>query len=225
MIGTALRRTGSGFDPLRSIAWRAAWWAGDPGWANPGNGNLVTTWTDGTGNGRNLTTAAKPTFRSSVAALNNQPAVDFTAASKSLSVTDSLTGGFSLVLIAVYTSVTGGNRYAFGNFSDGFMFGYEGTINTWRLYNGIDSAGVPPDTSAHFFAGFVNGGSSKFIVNSTSVTGSLPTSSYSALAINPFFGSFLGYVAWASVIAGDITSNGQWSTFKSWAATTYGVTT
>jgi hypothetical protein len=50
--------------------------AEDPLWANPGDGNAVTSWRDGTGGGRHFTGANHPTFRSSVAAYGNRPALD-----------------------------------------------------------------------------------------------------------------------------------------------------
>lgn len=218
-------RFGSQFDPLTAIAWRAAWWASDPGWSNPGDGNVVTTWRDGTGNGRDMTGSGstKPTYRASVAAFNNKPAIDFTAASKTLTLTDSLSGGFSFVVICNHTTVDGSNRYSFGNFSDGWMVGALNTSN-WRLYNGMDTA-VAPNTSAHMFVGYVNSGSSKLLVDATSASGSIGTSAYTAPAWNPFFGGWLGYAVWGSLIAGDVTANSQWSAFKSWVTATYGITT
>lgn len=69
---------GGGFDPL-SITWAHAWWAEDPGWTNPGDGNAVSSWrndgsqaTAATSSGTN-----RPTFRSSYANLNSKPAVEF----------------------------------------------------------------------------------------------------------------------------------------------------
>lgn len=58
-------------------------WAGDPAWSNPGNGNAVTTWRNQSGGGDPTqgNASLRPVYRSSVAGLNNKPAVEFTAAS------------------------------------------------------------------------------------------------------------------------------------------------
>lgn len=66
--------------PLTPVTWAAAFWADDPSWSNPGDGNAVSSWRDGSGNGNTLaqgTGSKQPLFRSSVTNLNGKAGVDF----------------------------------------------------------------------------------------------------------------------------------------------------
>lgn len=74
-----------GFSP-----WSAAYptpthavWAGDPAWANPGDGNAVVTMRNQSGGGDPTqgNASLRPVYRASVSGMNNKPAVEFTAAS------------------------------------------------------------------------------------------------------------------------------------------------
>lgn len=69
-----------------NIKWSLAWWASDPDWTNPGNGNVVSLWRNaGSFGARNdavsTSVGTKPTYYSSVSSLNNRAGVRFTAAS------------------------------------------------------------------------------------------------------------------------------------------------
>jgi hypothetical protein len=73
---------GGGFSPL-SIPWVSAYWAEDPSWSNPGDGNAVSSWRDaGTAAAdvAQATGSVQPTYRASVAALNSKPAIQFDGA-------------------------------------------------------------------------------------------------------------------------------------------------
>jgi hypothetical protein len=73
---------GGAFDPF-GVGWHCAAWADDPNWTNPGDGNAVDSWLDGTGNGRTPVQASgslQPVFRAAVADLNGHAAVQFDGA-------------------------------------------------------------------------------------------------------------------------------------------------
>lgn len=68
------------FDPLTALSWHAVFWADDPAWTPPADGGAVSSWRDGSGNGRNATQGTgtnQPAYRASEAALNGHAAVDF----------------------------------------------------------------------------------------------------------------------------------------------------
>ena len=68
------------FDPLADVPWTSAWWAEDPNWTDPGDGNPVPQWDAGVGT-HDLVEAASasqpPTYRAAVTQMGGQPAIDF----------------------------------------------------------------------------------------------------------------------------------------------------
>lgn len=89
-------------NPLTTVAWTAAYWAGDPAWATPGDGNPVGSWRDAAG-GHPLTAAgtARPTFRAAVPNLNGQPGVEFDGTTDVMTAAiGAIIQPYTLVLIA-----------------------------------------------------------------------------------------------------------------------------
>lgn len=242
MIGTALRRTGAtatgAFDPT-IITWQAAWWADDPLWSNPGDGNLVSTWRDLSGNLRSLdqgTAGQRPIYRSSVSGLNNRGGIEFDGSDDYLqSTTWSVTQPLTIIAVGYQTSTADGNGwFTLREIINGiFLIGRAGASNVWRLNAGssIDSVGAP-DTSKHLLRGYCNTTASVLALDETTIaSGNIGTNAgtfyavaaaqtASATPTNPTPGTF----GFFGVYGGDITADGQWSTFKSQLGTYYGIT-
>ena len=77
--------TGAVFDPLTSVAgYQAVWWAENPGQTFPSNGVELDAWNDASGSARHLingeANSTRPAYATSVAGLNNKPAVLFDSA-------------------------------------------------------------------------------------------------------------------------------------------------
>lgn len=236
MIGTALRRTGStaAFDPSL-ITWKAAYWASDPSWTNPGNGNEVTSWRDYSGNGFTLTrpAASGPTYQSAVTELNNQPGLLFNGTSNALSVGSNTgtTQPNSIVVIVRADSTAankqrwvdnqtgvGGRQLIEGAYTDGKVLLYA---------NSLASSNLTATTGAFFMTALFNGASSWVERSGTRSTSISPgAANLGGLQVANASGIFAsGVVAFVGIYQGDITANGNWSAFKAGATATYGVTT
>lgn len=241
MIGTALRRTGSGFNPLTAIAWEAAGWASDPAWTNPGNGNAVSSWRNGgsragAGDFAQATGNRQPLFRSSVAGLNGQPALDFDGVNDYIQ-----TANFSSALTTAATMVVIGKRNGATNIANGRLADTsEAATYTTLIANQISTGrigayasgyfsgtGPTQDTAAHLFRLYVNGASSVLAVDTTTVSGTLSTSNCAYLGTGGRKSlddaNLDSSIAFVGLYAGDITANSQWAAFKSWVLSTYGI--
>jgi hypothetical protein len=223
------------FDPLKAIPWHSVFWAGDPAWSNPGDGNAVTTWRDGSGNGRDLggSGATRPLFRASVAALNNRPAVQGDGVDDLLSVTfTSVPQPYSLVVVAsmaggTFPAAVGGG--AATNGSD-MVLVYRSTSGYFKMFAG--SADVGPtsgDANPHAFRAHFNGASSALAVGSSVTSGSPGTRAIARLNVcgTPYTAANVkssGHVAFVGLVAGDVTAASNWAALSAWIAAHYAVT-
>lgn len=231
-VGTMLRRTkpAGGFDPSL-ISWYAAYWASDPLWSNPGDGNKVSSWRDLSGSGLDVTQggadSSKPTYRASYASLNNQPAVEFTTGSDYLSVTLGTPKAQPLTVVGIVRqSDTTGNRYFMQNQFGLFALGSRRSTTPAIYAGGFVNSSVSSDTNAHLMYGYFNGASSYIVVDSTKSTGNPGTNDISgSLRLSNSTNGMVGGVAFVGVYVGDIEANANWAAFKAGITATYGVTT
>lgn len=230
MIGSALRRTGaSGFNP-GALTWHTAFWADDPNWSNPGDGNAVSSWRDYSGNSRTATQgtgANQPIFRSSYASLNGRGAVDYTSSGQWLSTpTFTLAQPFTMLAIARTTS-TAAARWLMAD-TDGSLALELNRFTTPTMYAGaFVNSTVTMDTSAHMVYGYFAGASSFIVCDATKTTGSAGTNTFSATYLSLAYrlgNSLLGGLAFAGLYSGNIESDPNWATFKAGVASYYGVT-
>jgi len=232
------------FNPLTSITWKMAAWASDPLWSNPGDGNAVASWRDGSGNSKDLTqsdNAKKPTFNSSVAAFNNQAAVNFDETSDTMCSPQFTvaTAPWTFVLIGLTERVgapIADRWFVTGdNGSDGYTAGFGIYQTHWTMTQGTrcDSAATW-DNSTHLFRMLGNSGSSVLAVDETAVISGATTGTRhpAYVLLNDYMwtapdgtGNYINAtVAFVGLYQGDITANGSWAAFKTWAGTTYGLT-
>lgn len=136
-------------------------------------------------------TAAKPTYRASVAALNNRPALQFDGG-------DSLQGAFSAAITqpdtvyAVIQRISGSSTYFFD--SDGIdrqvLFS---TATNYRYFAGLTVNGVVLDTTANIHTIVYNGASSEGYINgSASATGDFGANAMDGLTVGARQGGTLG---------------------------------
>lgn len=145
------------FDPLNDIAWHTAFWAEDPNWTDPGDGNAVSQWDDASGNGRHATqaTASKqPTYRSSVSAFSNQPAVQGDGTDDTVRTSSFTAVSQPTTIVAVASAVVGDDA------DPAIVDGYESTNrqhiwrspgNGWSIYAGAIQRGGTTDADPHLF--------------------------------------------------------------------------
>ena len=226
------------FNPLTAITWEAVFFAEDADWTNPGDGNAVSQWDDASANSRHAsqaTSGKRPIYRSSVAALNNKPALDFTRASQqSLSTASwTLAQPMSYVAVANLDATAGENYLVHGGSAASAFLGDTNTSNKWQMYAGTtvrESSGAP-DTAGHLFTWVYNGASSVAYLDGTSIIalGSPGTGGVIAgLNIGRFAtaetANWDGAVAFVGVYAGDITADGQYANLKTFFAAHYNLT-
>lgn len=220
------------FDPRTAIAWEAACWADDPAWSTgkPAEGGDVSAWRNfgsraGAGDFVQGNGARQPNW--SASSFAGKGGVTFNGSSDMLSTaafSSALATPFSHVLIGKRTATGTGVEFWFGaNLSA--LYAYNGTFNVF--YNGW-VYGPATNTTGHLFRGYATGGAASKIAVDESVTSGTAGATSAALA---GFGvqsagtaATASVVAFAGLYAGDITADGQWSAFKSWAASYYGLT-
>lgn len=231
---------GGGVGAPPAIAWEIELWAGDPDWSNPGNGNAVSTWPDRSGNANDLTQATgtrQPIFRSSVAALNWQSAIEFDTSDDDMaSSTFSLAQPFSVVVVGNITQLSSFADLLFLRSSDAAPYtSYAtdgGTPNRFRIYDspGDLLAGTETvDADPHFFAAVFNGITSKILLDSQTWSGgNLGSDAATQLWLNSnaLGGNWGGgHRAYVGLFDGDITADANWTALLEWINSTYGVTT
>lgn len=210
-------------------------WASDPDQTPPSDGGAVSSWRDGSGNGRTFTdvggSGARPTYRASASVLGNRPAIQFDGTE--MLGTSSFTGvghPYSFVMVgynatpqvdyATILSAAGGG-FSITNDELFYVFSYGSPSEI------ITSTDVEP--GAWFMAGVLNGASSAARAGSAgSTTGTLGAVNASELMIGAFTSivdyPWAGHAAFVGFYAGDVTAHGQYSALRSWANTYYGVT-
>lgn len=158
----------SSFNPITQVSALHAAWAEDPSWTNPGDGNAVSSWRDGGSNGTDFTNtgSARPLFRSSTAALNSKPTIQFDGTDDYLRGSNPAQAQpYKIIVVWQYVSVTSGRIVG--------TAGGAGGINTqgaaWRINAGVSLSGGTPNTSPHVMRATFDGASSQFWLDGTSV--------------------------------------------------------
>lgn len=219
----------SAFNPLTYLSWHSAYWAEDPDWTNPGDGNAVSSWRDGSGNGRTVsqgTGTRQPIYRAT--GIGSQPGVQFDGTDDWLASSSSFTattGDLTKVMVLKPTATNSGRHFwsrgASGGRADGFVWG-----TAWGAYSpatGIFSGGTV-NTNAHLVI-ITFATAAEIVVDGTQVATDSGSASLSGhtLASEPGGGSpWAGYIAFAGLYNGTLTS-GQKADLLAWAQDHYGV--
>jgi hypothetical protein len=235
----ARQRAGSAlFDPLSDIAWHSAYWAEDPDWTNPGDGNQVTSFRDGSGNGRTLTAPGTgPTFTASVAVMNSRPALTYTSVANRRLTAASFTTiaqPFSLVFVVRYNAPTNGpSSRLFDNAGIGTgraIAGNNGGAGFIMLNETlVNSTPTPPaPSSTRALNVFKFQGSSSWVesngVRSSNVNPGTAGLGGIGIASDGASSHFVGNIAFIGVYAGDVTTDAAWSDYETWCADLYDIT-
>jgi len=182
--------------------------------------------------------AAQPTYRGSVAALNNRPAVDFDGTDDRLEITAgvSLAQPFSVVWIGVVDSFSthGGvlgfnsasaSRRIFVASSGGNKFGLNATNNSFSTATYLTN-------NAYMVRTYVSGASSALSVNGTADALSTDPGSLAIdqlilgvgrLAPSTYTNFLDGQTAFLGIFPGDITASPRWPDFKAWCRIHYNI--
>ena len=244
----AIQSSEVAFDPFTDIPW---YFATDASTANVGSvADLadVTRWADKSGNGRDLTIGAgtsNPRWENSLALHNNQPAVEFTAANTdSLEYATAATQG-SISLAATYTavfvlsfkSVAAAQR--FFNHQTGVTRGAGITATPqWDTRMGATAvAGGTPVVSTMYYVRILGTGAAQTLYATPIATGAETSVATNAVAAGTFtqlvIGAhksavpayttpFDGYMSFAAIYSGDLSTHPQYQRFLEYLNTAYG---
>lgn len=175
-----------------------------------------------------------PVFRASVSSLNNHGAIEFDGVNESVQTATYNPPDQPLTIMAVVVpDSSSATRTIVDARTVGSRNGVQlSTSDELQLVNvgGTVGTGLTvTDAAASLVTGYLNGSSSFGTVNgtpsSTVSTGS--TGNASGWTIGTAYNGandYPGKVAIAGTYAGDLISDGQWSTFKAWVASYYGIT-
>ena len=225
MIGSRMRRAASGLlttDPPApggmplDIDWHAAFWAEDPDWTNPGDGNSVASWKNAGsgdfGNATQGTASLQPIFHSSDAAFNGKPVVQGDTSDDYL-VTGAGTEIAQPNTWVVIAASTSGSEHIM----DGRVSGRRTTVYRWqnlRWFAGDNrSPGVnlgTDGTSPHLVVAEANGSSSVLEIDGTQEdAGNIGTNGLDGVTLFSFVnggGGYGGKIAFAGIYNGTLTS-------------------
>lgn len=233
-----LKRRDTPFSPLTSWATQphSIFWADDPSWSNPGDGNAVSTWRNAGSNGTAAVQAVallQPTFRAAGTGLNGHAGVqgDGTADTLATAAFTSIPQPYSIVAVGsissaaaaakfLYDSISGANEAAF----------YVATAGTkFSCYAGVGfDTDVGVDTNVHMSRVYWNGASSAMAVDETSKAGNAGASAITGITIGSAAGGAAGFnagtIGLLILYPGQITADASWAAFKVWCAAYYGLT-
>lgn len=227
------------FNPVTSVAWFAAYWAEGTEFDAEGysDGNSVDNWPDevGTNDLTNATAAEQPVFRSSVAALNNKPAIEDDGVDDHLDSPDftDLTQPNTIVIVGKVD----GDLSQFQPFVDAAPVDTTGRhtvgiINTpidWIISAGTNQTGSAADTNAHLFIATFDGVSSTLEVDGVEdIAADAGADTLGSLRLfHNFSDSTLrplnGKIAFAGIKDGTLTAQEK-ADLEAWAADHYGIT-
>lgn len=215
-----------------SIAWHSAFHADDLALAD---GAAVSSWADGSGNGRDLsqaTASAQPTYRASHVALNNKPAVegDGSDVLSSTATFTTLNVPYTVVVIGHATVINSAETFAAGTDTAFNHTTAQVAVNgsgSFVLYNGSVLAGPVADTSAHLFIAECDTASGGYLeIDGTTTAGSTgdrKINRFGLFAVPNTTASGFGQVAiaFAGLYNGTLSSTER-ADLLAWAQTTYG---
>ncbi len=220
-----------GFDPL-SIEWFTAFWASDPDWTNPGDGNPVGTWRDAGTKAQDATAASteRPTFRASHASFNNQPIVEFDGVDDDLSTGSwgtSLSQPNEVFVVGRYRTTASSGSIADGTLSSSTRHNL--TVNSigpkWQLRAGTLLNGGTADTAIHLFDAVFNGGSSSLDIDGSNIlSGDAGSNALNGVRLGDTYNDGLASevdIAFYGVFDGTLSAQ-QRADLLAWSQDTYG---
>lgn len=228
----------TGFDPLVDINWYAAYFAEDPDWSPPADGDPVDQWDDGTGGGRHATasTTARPTYRASYAGLNGRPALEFDGTANTMVTSGIWAPGvtFTACVICKPDDTTATNRPILGRAGPtniNLNTTWTGGANPAMAAGTTLGSSYVTTSSGLLLAARYAGESSLIYANGTENSGDAGTNMWSSTNLPRISGNTLtpttffdGAVPFVGFYNGDLFADAAWPSFETWAATHYGIT-
>jgi hypothetical protein len=224
-------------DPVNDISWTTAYWAEDPNWTNPGDGNPVSSWAAAVGGTKPLTQGTadnRPTYQASVSGLNNQPAIRFDGTDDYLVCLEATFGAISqtdTVVMIFKNNDTGASTQIFSTGDSGVLNSIQMIRElggSWQAFSGLNGLnGETVSDSAYLVRSYFASTSGVLEINGSATAGNNGNGTLRGLAVGASNGGTnpaeIDLAFWG-VISGDITSLDKWTGFKAWASSHYGIT-
>jgi hypothetical protein len=212
-------------DPLHGV------WASDPLWVPPADGGAVSSWRNGGSVGGDLVQATgsrQPTYDASNPTFNGAAVVVPDGTDDWLAV-DFASVAQPLWIVAVAT-MPGTGRFL-SDAGPAGAAGRVGVINSagnYAIFAPTYLAGTAVSASPVLLVAAVNGGSSSITVNGTSVaSGAAGPNSLSGITLFSRYGGSLfanAPCAYFAVFGTNPTTQTEWTAFKAWCLSFYGIT-
>lgn len=218
------RAAAPAYNPLTAVTWAKAFWASDPSWSNPGNGNGVSSWRNGgsiAGDATQATGSKQPTYAAAATHLNNRPAVDFDGVDDHLDVATfaDITLGTELVVIARATAAASNNLVS-GTVSGKRRNLLTNASSQWAIFAGTAVAGGTADTNGHFLHAIFTGSpaaSTLAVDGSTVASGNAGSEAVNSirlganLALTVYLAGLIAFVGFGSLTVGERADLLAWS--------------
>ena len=230
---------GGGFDPETDIAWEHLWWCESVDFIAEGYSDTdeITSFPDSVGTGTLTPRTTGPIFVASDANFNGQPSAQFVDLVDGINGTldASVSAPFSVVFIARSDNTGSNSRAVLGAGDQAYIRSSSSGPGQWRMYTptgliNTDTKLNGTSTAAVFCEAVFNGASSKLREDGATLASGNPGAATlsTEFGINTYGdvdnGGLPIDVVLVGVYSGDITADGSYSAFKSWAADHYGIT-
>jgi len=207
-------------------------WADDPNWTNPGNGNPVASWRNGGILGTDFTESTnKPTFVSSVAAINNKAALLGSNGGNTKLHADGFISRSSAHSFVFIGSMPGSiQSHLMHQHTPGSRSFYrQGGSHEFTMYAGGNNPVVPGDDDIHLFVLYWDEGNSVLEVDGVSYGPANPgsgglCSDITLMATSDGSQATDGHLALFMMTHGDIKVDTRYPDFKQWVRDFYGLT-
>ena len=228
-MGVLTRRPAAPFDAF-TIPWHCAVWASDPSWANPVADGPVASWRNGGSFDTAITATgtARPSYRSSVAALASRPGVEFDGVANLMKLETFTLSQPNTRVIILYRLTNTGQSHFFGGGDGGGRndMNYSGGGLTYNFYSGTaEITGPVADSTAELVICEFNGASSSIAKNG----GVASSGDSGSLAAGGFvLGGYTAGSNYSNVVIGfaglinRLLTASEKSTFLAWSRSFYG---
>jgi hypothetical protein len=130
------------------------------------DGDTISTWSDATGNGYDLTAGTAPTYVAS--GINNNPVVHFDGSDDYLDVAYSaLSQPNTIFAVFEYQTASGGSYLYSSETTTNRTIFYQGNDGTWTMYAGSGVDGSSYDTDQRILSALYDGANSETRLNGT----------------------------------------------------------
>lgn len=216
-----------------AISMYREFWAEDPSWTNPGDGNACTDARDNGTAGADLGTAVVAPSFTAAGGPNGRPSYDFTGGNKTFKTTTGTSGTEFTVFAVVEITNLGDNAITdAGTGNQAYTSQENISGQQWRAYNtgGIDARSAAiADGAPHLMVTHFKANATTIYIDGVSVatdtSGSISAATGFVIGANYAVSAsyFSGYIPYVGMYAGDLTGDGDYAAWAAAVMSYYGI--